>query len=61
MTSSGMAKSLSMIAVSGPTHDQQPAFQWSKSDYKDLSHMGHPDIFAFDPVTVTWAQNKHKP
>ena len=60
MTSWGMAKSFSMMAVCGPTHDDQPVFQWSKSDFKDLSHMGHPDVFDFDPIKVEWAHDSHK-
>ncbi len=57
VTSSSMAKTLSMIAVSGPTHDQQPVFQWSKSECdKQFLHMGHPDIFNFDPVEVNWQE-----
>ncbi|XP_022093226.1 putative phospholipase B-like 2 [Acanthaster planci] len=55
VTSSDMYRSLSMVAVSGPTHDQQPVFQWSKSRCdKEQLHMGQPDLFNFDPVKVVW-------
>ncbi|XP_019646656.1 PREDICTED: putative phospholipase B-like 2 [Branchiostoma belcheri] len=55
MTSYSMYANYEMMAVSGPTHDQQPAFQWSTSDYdKQFYHLGHPDIFNFDPVHVIW-------
>ncbi|XP_077996109.1 putative phospholipase B-like 2 [Glandiceps talaboti] len=57
VTNYKMSKDLSMIAVCGPTHDQQPVFQWSKSDYKDLPHLGHPDKFDFSPVVVNWNNN----
>ncbi|XP_038075350.1 putative phospholipase B-like 2 [Patiria miniata] len=57
VTSSGMAKTLSMMAVSGPTHDQQPVFQWSKSPCeKEQLHLGHPDLFNFEPMKIVWEQ-----
>ncbi|XP_017269074.1 putative phospholipase B-like 2 [Kryptolebias marmoratus] len=55
MTSYEMYKEYSMVAVSGPTWDQVPVFQWSTSPYKDLVHMGHPDIWNFKPINVTWS------
>ncbi|KAM6943857.1 putative phospholipase B-like 2 isoform 2-T2 [Lycodopsis pacificus] len=54
MTSFGMFRDYGMLAVSGPTWDQVPPFQWSTSPYKDLMHMGHPDTWAFKPIKVTW-------
>ncbi|XP_077417241.1 putative phospholipase B-like 2 [Vanacampus margaritifer] len=54
MTSYGMFRRYEMLAVSGPTWDQLPAFQWSTSPYKDLQHMGQPDMWAFKPIKVTW-------
>src|SRR4029434_2619759 len=43
-----------MLAASGPTWDQVPAFQWSTSPYSDLLHMGHPDRWDFPTVHVRW-------
>ncbi|XP_071946459.1 putative phospholipase B-like 2 [Antedon mediterranea] len=55
VTSYSMQKTLSMIAQCGPTTDQQPAFQWSTSDYNEkLLHLGQPDVFDFKPVKVDW-------
>ncbi|XP_068594488.1 putative phospholipase B-like 2 [Brachionichthys hirsutus] len=54
MTSYRMYRDYSMMAVSGPTWDQVPPFQWSTSPYEDLLHMGQPDIWAFKPIKVTW-------
>ncbi|XP_034026103.1 putative phospholipase B-like 2 [Thalassophryne amazonica] len=54
MTSYEMFREFGMVAVSGPTWDQVPPFQWSTSPYKDLMHMGHPDTWAFKPVNVKW-------
>ncbi|XP_061842417.1 putative phospholipase B-like 2 [Nerophis lumbriciformis] len=54
MTSYRMFRRYEMLAASGPTWDQVPPFQWSTSPYKDLLHMGHPDIWAFKPIKVTW-------
>ena len=38
--------SLSCVAVSGPTNDQQPAFQWSTSGWP--RPQGHPDKWDFE-------------
>ncbi|CAG08547.1 unnamed protein product, partial [Tetraodon nigroviridis] len=54
LTSYQMFRDYAMIAVSGPTWDQVPPFQWSTSPYKDLLHMGHPGTWTFKPVKVTW-------
>ncbi|XP_020505546.1 putative phospholipase B-like 2 [Labrus bergylta] len=54
MTSYAMFRDYGMLAVSGPTWDQVPPFQWSTSPYKDLMHMGHPDTWTFKPIKVTW-------
>ncbi|XP_074494182.1 putative phospholipase B-like 2 [Sebastes fasciatus] len=54
MTSYGMFRDYGMLAVSGPTWDQVPPFQWSTSPYQDLMHMGHPDTWAFKPIKVDW-------
>ncbi|KAM3610637.1 uncharacterized protein V6R79_006785 [Siganus canaliculatus] len=54
LTSYGMFRDYSMMAVNGPTWDQVPPFQWSTSPFKDLMHMGHPDIWTFKPIKVTW-------
>ncbi|KAK7477434.1 hypothetical protein BaRGS_00031336 [Batillaria attramentaria] len=49
LTSSKMFRSLSMVAVGGPTWDENPPFQWSKSDFVNLSHVGQPDLWKFSP------------
>ena len=49
-----MYKEYQMLAASGPTWDQVPAFQWSTSPYSDLLHMGHPDRWDFPTVHVRW-------
>ena len=42
---------MEFIGISGPTYDQQPPFQWSKTDFVDTTlHWGHPDLFQFDPI-----------
>uniref|UniRef100_A0A672RK58 Phospholipase B-like n=1 Tax=Sinocyclocheilus grahami TaxID=75366 RepID=A0A672RK58_SINGR len=55
VTSAGMFSRLELVAVSGPTWDQVPVFQWSSSPYSTLLHMGHPDRWAFQPVHVRWS------
>jgi hypothetical protein len=55
LTTSTMMKSLEFVAVSGPTFDPLPPFQWSKSDYaKTVTHVGHPDLWTFKPVQHKW-------
>ncbi|XP_064612356.1 putative phospholipase B-like 2 [Liolophura sinensis] len=54
MTSYGMYKSLSFLAISGPTFDQQPPFQWSTSPFANKSHLGIPDLMKFEPQMVSW-------
>nr|XP_006813917.1 PREDICTED: putative phospholipase B-like 2-like [Saccoglossus kowalevskii] len=54
LTNYVMHKDLSFVAISGPTQDQQPVFQWSTSPYLDVLHLGHPDKFDFGPVQVNW-------
>ncbi|XP_012944732.1 putative phospholipase B-like 2 [Aplysia californica] len=43
-------KSLSFLAISSPTYDDLPPFQWSKSDYNYMSHLGHPDVWKFPRI-----------
>ncbi|XP_048582385.1 putative phospholipase B-like 2 [Nematostella vectensis] len=52
ITSFELFQKFQCIAVSGPTHDQQPAFQWSTSEWE--KPLGHPDKFDFEPVKVSW-------
>ncbi|KAI1900523.1 hypothetical protein AGOR_G00050810 [Albula goreensis] len=54
LTSYAMHREYQLLAVSGPTCDQVPAFQWSTSPYSGLLHMGHPDRWAFPTISVRW-------
>jgi hypothetical protein len=50
------------VVVSGPTHDTQPVFCWSKLNpelNQGLIYLGQPDCFDFDYVTVK--QHKIRP
>lgn len=38
-------------AVSGPTWDSQAVFHWS-DEWAHVNHYGHPEVFAFDWVTM---------
>ena len=53
VTSSEMFSTLSCLATSGPTFDQQPVFEWSSSGFKPVPQ-GHPDRWNFVPITVKW-------
>jgi hypothetical protein len=54
ITSYGMQKQRKFLAIGGPPHENVPAFQWSKSTFANLSHVGHPDLWVFPPVVTTW-------
>jgi len=58
VTSSSMAKQLEFIAQSGPTWDPLPPFQWSKQDFSNTPHVGHPDIWQFPPIHHHWQHNE---
>jgi hypothetical protein len=46
---------LQFIAIAGPPYNEYiPPFQWSKSDYQNLPHLGHPDVFQYKPVLFKW-------
>ncbi|KAH9384187.1 hypothetical protein HPB48_026180 [Haemaphysalis longicornis] len=60
VTNASMAGALGMIAVAGPTHDQQPAFRWSTSGFPD-GHEGQPDLWDFAPFACTWGKGDCKP
>ena len=51
-TNSEMALKYSQFVAAGPTFDQQPPFQWSKTEWK--KPVGHPDIFKFEPQLLDW-------
>ncbi|XP_067667966.1 putative phospholipase B-like 2 [Haliotis asinina] len=52
IVATGEMQWLLFYAVSGPTSDQQPPFQWSKvKDASKYPHFGQPDLFNFKPVS----------
>ena len=55
ITSFSLYKNFEMMAVCGPTHDDQPPFSWNTADFADTTpHEGHPDTFDFEPITTNW-------
>jgi len=54
LTTSGLVTSLEFIAIGGPTYDNLPPFQWTKSDFKDVPHVGQPDLWKFSPIIHKW-------
>ncbi|KAL1472080.1 hypothetical protein MTO96_039548 [Rhipicephalus appendiculatus] len=46
-------KKLQFIGVSAPTGYPLPLFRWSLSGFND-SHVGHPDLWNFEPVENVW-------
>ncbi|XP_068748317.1 putative phospholipase B-like 2 [Montipora capricornis] len=58
ITNSEMIKSFECLAVSGPTHDQQPVFKWSTSGSD--RPLGHPDVWDFEPLVVKWNESRYE-
>lgn len=55
LTTADLITKLQFIAVAGPPYNTYlPPFQWSKSDYRNLPHLGHPDVFQYQPVLFKW-------
>jgi len=55
ITSHGMMQNFSLIAIAGPTDQEQPPFVWSNSSFdKEYSHIGHPDTWNFTSYTPIW-------
>jgi hypothetical protein len=55
VTSAQLAARLEFLAQSGPTWGDLPPFRWSQQDFKDdTPHVGHPDLWQFDPVSNLW-------
>jgi hypothetical protein len=44
-------KTMTMWAQSGPTHDEQPVFEWETAPCPTASHIGQPPVFGFDWIT----------
>jgi len=42
-----------VVTQSGPTHDTQPPFVWSKSPFAHISHIGQPDNYAFPWIVLS--------
>ncbi|KAF8794204.1 putative phospholipase B-like 2 [Argiope bruennichi] len=55
LTTSELFKNFEFIAYGGPTYDNVPPFQWSKTDFdKTVKHEGHPDLWKFEPIIHKW-------
>lgn len=55
LTTNELRQTLQFVGISGPTHDQVPVFQWSKSDFRyKVKHEGLPDVWAFAPIIANW-------
>jgi len=48
ITSSTLIAQGITMAISGPTADDQPPFQWSTSGWDAVPHIGLPDLYNFD-------------
>jgi hypothetical protein len=47
LTSLGLLRNQTVLAVSGPTSDQQPVFDWTTTPLADCPHRGQPLRFDF--------------
>ncbi|XP_072145602.1 putative phospholipase B-like 2 [Dermacentor andersoni] len=53
VTNQDLFASSEFVAISGPTWEMLPPFQWSTSGLPDI-HVGHPDKWQFGPVHHKW-------
>jgi len=53
-TWSGIAHTPAMVAISGPTAEQQPVFSWER--FPTVSHVGQPTVWDFDWVAFAAQQ-----
>jgi hypothetical protein len=53
VTSLERAKNMEADAISGPTHDNNPVFEWTLQLDKLSPNYGHPRVFNFDYVTMS--------
>jgi hypothetical protein len=53
ITSFQMMQSMTTLAQSGPTHDQQAPFRWSQKP--QVPHPGQPEVFEFDYIPMQFA------
>jgi hypothetical protein len=58
ITSKDMMKNYEMFAISGPTNQSLPTFQWSTSNIEGIKHEGQPDKWQFSPIIIKWFTHK---
>jgi hypothetical protein len=58
VTNEELINQLATSAVSGPTWDDQPPFAWTGRWEGKYSHIGHPDLFAFQWVDMVPAASE---
>jgi hypothetical protein len=55
ITNFEMMQDFSLVAIAGPTTQGQPPFIWSLSDFdKNVSHIGHPNVWDFTDFIPKW-------
>jgi hypothetical protein len=54
IASKALMNQYSSMAISGPTYDQQPVFQFSTSNFTDVTRLGIPDRWEFPWMTISW-------
>jgi hypothetical protein len=57
ITSTHLMKNYEIFAVSGPTNQSLPPFQWSTTNAKGVKHEGQPDLWQFSPILIKWLNN----
>jgi hypothetical protein len=55
ITYNDIISTMASVIVSGPTWDSQPPFSWT-NQWPQYFHYGHPEVFAFDWVTISPAK-----
>ena len=60
MTSAKLISQLQMVAVSGPTNENVPTFNWNTTKIKQ-PHLDQPTEWNFSPVKTDWNANQSFP
>lgn len=58
ITSAQIVKDLKMVAISGPTNEQQASFNWQRTLLPPQPHHSHPIEWNFRPVATHWEHHQ---
>ncbi|CAB3402380.1 unnamed protein product [Caenorhabditis bovis] len=61
VTNAKLINNLEFTAISGPTYDPVPVFDWNTSPLNNkVNHYGQPLKWKFEPITYKWGKRNHR-